>query len=161
MGEKTKWRKSTLWEDATHIPYVIRVPGVAKKERRGAIVQKPVDLMSLYPTLVELAFGKNHQPPLRSTVEGHSVVPLIQYPSSYSTKNKEWDHSALMAYKRYQAVRHGDWRYIRYTDGSEELYRHSSDEDEWYNLAKDPAHANVLASLRSGLVQNPAPEKFK
>ena len=33
LGEKTKWRKSTLWEEATHIPYVIRIPGV--RESRG------------------------------------------------------------------------------------------------------------------------------
>ena len=154
LGEKTKWRKSTLWEDATHIPYVIRVPGA--DEERGAVVRHPVDLMSMYPTLVELAFGKDK--PLKKTVEGHSVVPLIKNPS---TRGREWGHSALMAYKRYQAVRIGDWRYIQYTDGTEEMYRHSADENEWYNLADDPAYERELNALRQEIVQNPAKEAPK
>ena len=153
LGEKTKWRKSTLWEDATHVPYVIRVPGVDSEER-GAVVRHPVDLMSMYPTLVELAFGKDKA--LMPTVEGHSVASLVQDPST-----KDWFHSALMAYKQYQAVRVGDWRYIQYTDGTEELYRHSSDENEWYNLAGRPEHAEILRELRLRIVQNPAPEAPK
>ena len=37
------------------------------------------------------------------------------------------------------------------------LHRHSTDENEWYNLAGDPAYARELESLREGIVQNPAP----
>ena len=36
------------------------------------------------------------------------------------------------------------WRYIRYADGSEELYDHRSDPNEWTNLAKDRKHAAIL-----------------
>ena len=36
------------------------------------------------------------------------------------------------------AVRDDQWRYIRYFDGGEELYDHSSDPQEWNNLADDP-----------------------
>jgi hypothetical protein len=34
-------------------------------------------------------------------------------------------------------VRNDQWRYIRYFDGSEELYDHRIDPNEWTNLADD------------------------
>jgi hypothetical protein len=33
------------------------------------------------------------------------------------------------------SLRTDRWRYIRYGDGSEELYDHSNDPNEWSNLA--------------------------
>ena len=41
--------------------------------------------------------------------------------------------------------------YIRYTDGSEELYDHQADPNEWTNLAADPANADTIARLRNWL----------
>jgi arylsulfatase A-like enzyme len=39
------------------------------------------------------------------------------------------------------AARDERWRYIRYADGSEELYDHQNDPHEWTNLAAKPEHA--------------------
>jgi len=49
------------------------------------------------------------------------------------------------------AVRTRRWRYIRYQDGSEELYDHDKDPWEWTNLAADPDLADVIAQLRPHL----------
>ena len=46
------------------------------------------------------------------------------------------------------AVSGDRYRYIRYDDGSEELYDVAADRYEWTNLASDPAHAEALATLR-------------
>ena len=35
------------------------------------------------------------------------------------------------------AVRSARWRYIRYADGSEELYDHRDDPNEWRNVVAD------------------------
>jgi hypothetical protein len=43
------------------------------------------------------------------------------------------------------------WRYIRYRDGSEELYDHDSDPHEWVNLAADPGHAGRKRRLAEQL----------
>ena len=45
------------------------------------------------------------------------------------------------------SVRSKKWRYIRYHDGSEELYNHDTDELEWYNLAKDSAYTDIKREL--------------
>jgi arylsulfatase A-like enzyme len=46
------------------------------------------------------------------------------------------------------AVRTERWRYIRYADGSEELYDHANDPEEWVNLALDKDHRKVMDGLR-------------
>jgi hypothetical protein len=45
------------------------------------------------------------------------------------------------------AVRTDRWRYIRYADGTEELYDHDKDEYEWTNLAAQPEHSTLKADL--------------
>jgi hypothetical protein len=45
------------------------------------------------------------------------------------------------------ALRTARWRYIRYADGSEELYDHAADPNEWTNLAGLKKHAEVKREL--------------
>jgi hypothetical protein len=48
-------------------------------------------------------------------------------------------------------VRDAQWRYIRYADGSEELYDHSKDPYEWTNLAGEVGMSDIKARLASSL----------
>jgi arylsulfatase A-like enzyme len=52
------------------------------------------------------------------------------------------------------AVRSDRWRYIRYSDGSEELYDHSRDPWEWTNLAAQPEYAEVIDEHKKWLPTN-------
>jgi arylsulfatase A-like enzyme len=134
LGEKRHWQKYTLWEEATRVPYVWIVPGVTGVNQT---VAAPVDLMSLYPTLMELS-GL----PIPTHVEGTSVRPLLANPAA--SRNVP----AVMTYQyRNHAVRSGPWRYIRYSNGNEELYNRSSDPNEWTNLAGRADMAQRKAEL--------------
>jgi arylsulfatase A-like enzyme len=97
--------------------------------------------MSVYPTLVELCrLEPKHE------LDGVSVVPLLMNPRA------KWETPAVMTYQRgNHSVRSHRWRYIRYADGSEELYDHDADPNEWNNLADDPKHASVLGDHRKWL----------
>jgi arylsulfatase A-like enzyme len=55
------------------------------------------------------------------------------------------------------AVRTERWRYIRYANGTEELYDTKRDPQEWMNLASDPKQAKVKAELARWLPQNEKP----
>ena len=45
-------------------------------------------------------------------------------------------------------MRSRDWRYIRYADGSEELYDMVADPNEWTNLASVAEHDAVIEAHR-------------
>ncbi len=134
LGEKLHWRKFALWEEATHNVLMIVAPGITMAGQR---CDRTVNLMDIYPTLVELC-GL----PVRKGLEGASLVPLLRDPQ------REWNRPALTTYLRNNhSVRSERWRYIRYSDGTEELYDHQADELEWHNLAGRVEHASVKEEL--------------
>ena len=138
LGEKQHWRKFALWEEATRVPMVIVAPGVT---RSGPRCVRTVSLLDIYPTLVELC-GLRANPRL----EGKSIVPLLRKPDA------EWNRPVLTTHGRYNhAVRSERWRYIRYKDGTEELYDHQRDPMEWANLASWPEHGDVKKELAAWL----------
>ncbi len=138
LGEKQHWRKFALWEEATRAPLIWVAPGVTP---RGGVCRRPVDFMCVYPTLVDLC-GL----PMPDHLEGRSVRPLLENPAA------EWRHAAVTTHGfQNHAVRTERWRYIRYADGSEELYDHTADPYEWKNLAGQAAVAAVKSSLAAHL----------
>jgi arylsulfatase A-like enzyme len=145
LGEKLHWRKFALWEEATRNPFLMVVPGVTKPNGR---CERTVDYMNIYPTMIELC-GL----PKREGLEGVSMVPLLKDPKA------KWDRPALTTYERgNHSVRSERWRYIRYYDGTEELYDHNNDELEWTNLASKPEYAKVKSELAAWLPKTDAPD---
>ena len=148
LGEKQHWRKFALWEETTRTPLIWVVPGITNAGLRCA---RPVDLTCIYPTLCELA-GLETPP----HVEGSSIVSLLRDPQS------TWDRPAITTHGRgNHAVRTETHRYIRYADGSEELYDHQNDPYEWTNLANDPAQTDMKKNLAQWLPEEETPEKKK
>jgi len=138
LGDKESCVKFTLWEKANHVPFIIVAPGVTKP---GSRCDRPVSLLDIYPTLLDLA-GL----PAKPDNDGHSLLPLLKDPDA------AWPHCPLMTMgKGNHAIRTRRWRYIRYRDGSEELYDHKYDPWEWSNLAGRKKYADVLAGLRARL----------
>jgi arylsulfatase A-like enzyme len=132
LGEKGITGKNSLWERSTRVPLILAGPGMA----RGAQCTRPAELLDLYPTLAELC-----RLPEKKGLEGHSLVPQLRNANAPRTWPAVTTHN-----QNNHAVRSERWRYIRYADGSEELYDHRTDPSEWSNLARDPRHAAVLRS---------------
>ncbi len=134
LGQKQHWRKHALWEVATRTTLIISAPG---RDNWGAVSPRPVSLIDLYPTLVELSGI-----PGRSGLDGQSLVPLLENPQL------EWQRPVLTTYG-YQnhSIRTERWRYIRYHDGGEELYDHDADPNEWTNLALSAQYGSLINEL--------------
>ncbi len=144
LGEKGAWHKKTLWQRATHVPFFITAPGTTKP---GSVCDRPVNLIDIYPTLIDLCSIK-----AKPQLDGISLAPLLKNPKA------KWDRPSLITYERgNHAVCDQRWRYIRYNDGSEELYDHDSDPHEWTNLAKDPKYDPVKKRLARWLPKIDAP----
>ena len=147
LGEKQRWSKFSLWERTTRVPLIISVPNGIKGS-----TDQPVELLSIYPTLIDLC-GLSENPKL----EGVSLQPLLKNPDS------EWTHVAISTLgQNNHAIRDHRWRYIRYADGTEELYDHQIDPNEWTNLAEGKAeslHQRVISRLKNHLPKTNVPQR--
>ncbi|VGO19750.1 sulfatase [Pontiella sulfatireligans] len=172
MGEKDYLYKNSLWQESTRVPLVIRAPGVSKT---GEATDVPVSLVDLYPTLIDLCglpsnTVKNDK---GRPLDGHSLKPLLENPMSGKWDGPDAALTALYKWADYYdpaeqsySLRFKDWRYIRYSNGKEELYHTAQDPKEWTNLALSPEYASQLATFREKLMiripkskPRPAPAK--
>ncbi|MCY2963657.1 MAG: sulfatase, partial [Planctomycetota bacterium] len=143
LGEKGITGKNTLWERSTRVPLIFAGPGIAAGGRCG----QPAELLDLYPTLVELC----GLPP-RDDLEGVSLFPQLRDASAVRSRPAITSHN-----QGNHTVRSVRWRFIRYADGTEELYDHETDPNEWTNLAGDGKYQHVLAEHRRWLPRVDAP----
>jgi arylsulfatase A-like enzyme len=143
LGEKGITGKNTLWERSTRVPLIFAGPGVG----RGGHTMQPAELLDLYPTLVELC-GLTP----RSDLEGLSLVPQLRNPATPRERPAITSHN-----QGNHGIRSERWRYIRYADGTEELYDIPADPNEWTNLAAAPQHAAVVAAHRQWLPKTDVP----
>jgi len=143
LGEKQHVHKSTLWQRSTHVPVVFAGPGV---RQTGVARRQPVSLLDLYPTLIDLC-GLDKNPKL----EGRSLLPLLQNAKAQAPPAV----STFMPGNH--AVITEKWRYIVYTDGSEELYDRAADPNEYTNLASQSKYAELKRELAAHAPPKSAP----
>jgi iduronate 2-sulfatase len=141
LGEKRHWRKMALWEESTRVPLAIRLP---KSINAGGSCDRAVSLIDIYPTLLDLCSLPNVK-----GLEGISLIPQLQDPSTRRLEPAitTWQYNN-------HAARSLNFRYIRYRDGSEELYDHRTDPGEHQNLANDPKLASIKKKLGAYMPTN-------
>ncbi len=144
LGEKQHWQKFTAWRVCTRVPLIVRVPtgtpGLPQGTKAGTACNEPVNLLSLFPTLTQLA-GL----PEKKTNDGPSLVPLLEEPDC------KWPHVSITYLSKpgNYGLSTKRWRYIEYDNGDNELYDIESDRYEWVNLATKAEHAKRIAGLRA------------
>ncbi len=106
LGEKLRFRKATLWREATQLPFIIHLPGMDKKQD----CFKNVNLIDLYPTLIDLC----NLP--KKELDGKSIRPLLINP------NKKWAPAVTTYGQGSHSVMSEKWHYIYSKKGTEELY---------------------------------------
>jgi arylsulfatase A-like enzyme len=152
LGEKQHWQKFTAWRAVSRVPLMVRVPkgapGLASGTTAGTVCDRPVNLLSLYPTLTELA-GL----PAKADNDAPSLVPLLSNPAA------AWNHVSIthLGEPGSFGLSADNWRYIHYANDDEELYNIDDDPYEWHNLANKVQHADRLAELRGSSPQEFAP----
>jgi len=149
LGEKDRVSKHSLWEESTRVPLVIVSAKSQGKQfgEAGQLCSKPVGLIDLYPTMLELC-GL----PAKKSNQGDSLVPLLKDPST------NWRFTTLTTYARgNHTLRSERYRYLRFENGSEELYDHEKDPNEWTNLADLPKHAKLIQRMHKELPAKEAP----
>jgi uncharacterized sulfatase len=139
------WRKQSQFEEATRVPLIVRLPGGGSA---GKVTTGLVELVDLYPTLVDLA----NLPDPAHALEGTSFQPLLEDPdlqwksAVFSESKREGFHGRTLRTQRY---RYTEWTPLPQTDGetARELYAVTEDPFEHDNLAQDPAHQKTVDEL--------------
>jgi uncharacterized sulfatase len=142
LGEKKHWCKGAIWEQTLKVPFIVRAPGV----EAGTVSTQPVSLIDVYPSLVDLAGLE-----VPTFLDGQSIKPQLEDPKAPR------DPAVSFYGEANTSIRSNDWRYIRYEDGSEELYHHRDDPNEWVNEADNPDHARIKKRLSRFIPANPHP----
>ena len=143
LGEKERYAKRSLWEDGARVPLIIVGPNIPP----GKVCNKPVQLLDIYPTLLELTNLEAD-----TTHEGNSLVPLLK-----NIKSK-WPYMARTSFgPGNYAIVSEEYRFIQYNDGTEELYDHSKDAQEWYNLINNQEYDTIIQQHRNQIPQ----ERYK
>ena len=137
----------------------------------GSICDKPVELISIFPTLVDLNGLANPIQPNDWKFEGTSLRPLLENPD-----NSDWDYAAFSQYPKNieggssgwgmgYSMRTERYRYTEWylTDSVErdqkksqtptfvELYDHQIDPNETINRATENEYATIVSTLSAQL----------
>ena len=134
MGEHGHWQKLTLFENATRIPLIIYAPNI----EGGKIIKSPVELLDLYPTLMDLTAIKTPK-----HVVGRSSPILVG-------KKSEVRKNALTRLNNGYSMKTNQHRITIWGNNGEfgmELYDHLSDPNELLNLANNVEYKPLLDSL--------------
>ena len=139
LGEKQITGKNTLWDRSTRVPLIFSGPGVKEGQQSG----RPAELLDIYPTLSELCGLETPD-----HLEGLSLMPQLK--NARAPRNRP----AITTHNHdNHTVRTEQWRYIRYADGSEELYDMVNDPNEFTNLASAAQYASEKKALIEQLPQ--------
>jgi uncharacterized sulfatase len=154
LGEHGWWNKVTLFERATRVPLIVALPGA---KGLGGSCRRPVELLSLYPTLAELLGLR-----APAGLEGQSIAPLLRNPSVH------WTRPAYTVVTRAggilgRSIRNERFAYIAWDEGKSgtELYDHSVDPNEYRNVSGHAEYAAAESGMKKLLAAARPPRRTK
>lgn len=134
LGEKMRYKKSTLWAEVVHTPLLVKLPEMKK----GVVNDKPVSLLDMYPTLVSLC-----NLPKKKNIEGHDFSRLLKKPKL------SWGYPGVTISAEGTSVVTPKLHFISYLSGTEELYDAVQDPLEQKNLIFNKHYKKEITKLRS------------
>lgn len=134
LGEKSRFCKYAHYDQAYHTTLIIYDPSA---EGNGKVCKKVVSMQDLYPTLLELC-----NLPVKTDVEGRSVVPLLQNPD-----DKNWNWPILMSFNSIHVLKNNAYRFVSNGDRSQ-FYDMTADPYEWTNLYTKTEYKPLIAKMQ-------------
>lgn len=167
--------KFLAYEPATHLPLLIRGPGIQPGTATGELAAN----IDIAPTILELAGVKADK-----SIDGTSLVPFMRDPSLRTRRPILFESfvetndveangeptgqsapagsasrrggagaSIIAPPKDYEGIRLGSYKYIEWPDGEKELYDITKDPYELNNMVKIPNFFPIRAFLHAQLVR--------
>lgn len=158
LGDHRLMRKTRPFEGSARIPFLMHWPesfGTARNLKRGQVLDQPVELMDVMPTLLDAA-----EAPIPAGVDGRSLLPLLQGESAWRP-HLHGEMAGCGGAKDYsgcatgmQFLTDGRWKYAwEPGPGTEYLFDLDADPMELRNLALVPAFAAERLKWRGTLIE--------
>lgn len=133
LGNLNRYKKTTMWEQVAGIPMIIHDPD----QPEGREVHDPVAAIDVGPTVLDYA----GLPAPEGNIIGRSLRPMVY-------GHSDPDRVVPTFYFGNMSIRKSDYRFIRYADGTSQLYDLRDDFWQLHDLGEDhPAHGDMLDSL--------------
>jgi iduronate 2-sulfatase len=163
LGDHGLWSKHSNFEEATHIPLIVKVPG---HKSAGQRIDALTELVDLYPSICELA-----SVPRPAALQGKSFAPLLEDPA------QPWKQAACSQFPRQipgkgnamgysirtRRYRYTEWRLPNQDPFAREFYDYQEDPLESVNLVDKPASqpavrecARLMRQFGTASLQEPA-----
>jgi iduronate 2-sulfatase len=149
LGERDLWAKTSNYELDARVPLIVAAP---ERMQAGRKTDAIVELLDLYPTLVDLA-GL----PAAAGLEGRSFAPVLADPELPGKSVALTQHPHPFYGGRWTAmgyaVRSERYRYIEWRSResgeviARELYDHRRDPGETINCSDEPGYAEVASEM--------------
>ena len=155
LGEHGHWQKQTLFQNSTHVPLIIYSP---ESTQKGSLNQVPVELIDIYPTLMELT---GISPP--AFLSGQSLAPMLSS-NAHDATDRPLHENALTQWGRGHSLVDGRYRITRWNNGEDlewEFYDRAADPDEMHNLVSGGIERHPFDSLRFVLESRIAESEVK
>ena len=101
LGEHNSWGKMTNYDIDTHVPLIIKAPGVGQQ---GVKTARLTELVDIFPTLAELAGVE-----VAGYLQGTSMIPLMEDPE------RDWKPAVFSQFHRRPKVTPDGGRYMGYS----------------------------------------------
>lgn len=148
LGDHYMFCKGRPYDAAARVPLFIRLPKWMDFDAEK-LVDKPVCLEDIMPTLLELA-----ELPIPDSVDGASMAPLMRG----ETGNwRSWLHGEFASVRPWghQTLNDGRFKYVWLTkEGRELLFDLENDPNELTDLSVDPEHQDLLVIWRNRLIKH-------
>jgi N-acetylglucosamine-6-sulfatase len=134
--------KINVYEPSVRVPLLIRGPGVPRN-RRVNDLSANVDLA---PTVLDAAGARPGR-----RIDGRSLLPVARRPSRFHNRDILLENGPRSTpggrYIQYDAIRTSRWVFVRYINGSRELYNLARDRHQVSNLAGKRRYRRVERRL--------------
>lgn len=144
LGARGVWGKSTLYQESVGVPMIVAGPDLPAGRRR----QTPVDLLDLYPTILQAA-GIDPGADMADR-PGESLIELAAAEERPQRVVFSEYHAAGSNTAGFM-VRKGRWKFHYYVRFRPELFDLENDPEERHDLAADPEYRAVLAEMEAEL----------
>ena len=143
LGNRGLWGKSVMYEDSVAVPMIVSGPDLPRSE----IIDTPVSLVDLHPTLIEFAGARPHADD--AGLPGKSLPSIAN--SDYGQRAVFSEYHDWSAITGMFMLRKAGWKLVYYPGYEPQLFDLDNDPRERLDLGTSPQFREIRQALEQSM----------